>query len=66
VLRSSEEDERFWTTYGDRVETRLDAAAAEVGASFKAFSSIGLVASVSDRHLITEAHRRSDDQVNSA
>jgi hypothetical protein len=53
----ADEIERFWAAQGHQIERHTQAAAIEVTAAFEAFSTAGLVASASDRHLITEARR---------
>jgi hypothetical protein len=53
----AEEVEAFWSAPGGRIERHVQAAAAEVVAAFEAFSTAGLVAGATDRHLITEAQR---------
>jgi hypothetical protein len=58
---SAAEVERFWAAQGSRIEKQLHATAAEVVASFQAFSAAGLVASANDRHLINEAQRHLAD-----
>ena len=52
-----EEVNRFWRSSGARLEAHINTTAAEVLAAFKAFSAAGLVASVHDRHLVSEARR---------
>jgi hypothetical protein len=51
------EVEVFWNRPGQRIEANMGASAAEVLAAFKAFSAAGLVADVTDRHLVTAAQR---------
>jgi 3-phosphoglycerate kinase len=53
----TEEVEAFWRGPGGRIERHLFAAATEVIAAYRAFAAAGLVASASDRHLVTEARR---------
>ena len=51
------EVDAFWDGQGRRVEATVRAAATEVVAAFKRFSTAGLVAGAADRHLVTQAQR---------
>ena len=51
------EVDAFWDGPGLRLEAGLRTSAKELMAAFTAFSAAGLVASASDRHLVTEARR---------
>ncbi len=51
------EVDAFWRGPGRRLEAAMRATAAEAVAAFKQFSAAGLVAGVSDRHLVTQAQR---------
>lgn len=58
--RPPEEVDAFWDGPGLQLEVTLRTSAKEVVAAFKLFSAAGLVASPSERHLITEAKRTLD------
>ena len=51
------EADALWAGPGRRVEANMRATATELVAAFKVFSAAGLVASASDRHLVTQADR---------
>ena len=53
----AKEIEAFWAAPGGRVERHVRMTAEEVAEAFKAFSAAGLVASVGDWHLVTQAQR---------
>ena len=55
--RPPEEVDHFWLSAGARLEAHMNAAAMEVVAAYKAFTAAGLVASVDDRHVVSEAQR---------
>ena len=57
ALASPEASEQFWATSGSHVEAQQRAAATEVIAAFKAFSTAGLVTDIRDRHLVNQAQR---------
>ena len=57
ALASPEESEQFWATSGSHVEAQQRAAATEVIAAFRAFSTAGLVTDIRDRHLVNQAQR---------
>lgn len=54
---SLEKVDAFWDGPGLRLEVALRTSAEEVIAAFAVFSAAGLVASASERHLVTEARR---------
>jgi hypothetical protein len=54
---SAAEADAFWDSLGLRLEATLRASAKEVMVAFDLFSAVGLVATASDRHLVTEAKR---------
>ncbi|TPG46433.1 hypothetical protein EAH89_24795 [Roseomonas nepalensis] len=58
------EVEDFWDGPGRQLETALETSAKEVMKAFKLFSAAGLVASDSDRHLVTEAKRSLEQGTN--
>jgi len=51
------EVDAFWDGPGLRLEADLRISAKELMEAFAAFSTAGLTASASDRHLVTEAQR---------
>ncbi len=51
------EVDAYWDGPGRSAEANMRAAAAEVVATFKAFSAAGLVAEAADRHAVTQAER---------
>ena len=57
ALASPEASEQFWATSGSHVEAQQRAAATEVVAAFKVFSTAGLVTDIRDRHLVNQAQR---------
>jgi hypothetical protein len=55
--QSPTEVDEFWDGPGRPLEVALETSAKEVMAAFAPFTAAGLVASDSDRHLVTEAKR---------